>query len=280
MRIAAQQKKWFIIIGGSALLLLGIVLAIGLSKREGILRQAVAKIQNKLKKDYQIDFSIGSYRFDGLTSVVFDRVALVPEQRDALATIRQLGVSVRVLPLLWGEVRIGNLEVADGRVMFVKGDSTSNYDFLFRKQKQDTVLVERPSERNFAEWTERIANQVFSQIPKDLKLQNFEIAYADSRIKQKIRIPEATIDGGNFETTLFLNEHDAEWVLQGYVDGDRQKLRVEASSKEKGAEVPFLAGKYGLKVSFDRIVFDLHHIKRVGNDLLNIDGEMEYHNLV
>ena len=164
--------------------------------------------------------------------------------------------------------------------MFVKGDSTSNYDFLFRKQKQDTVLVERPSERNFAEWTERIANQVFSQIPKDLKLQNFEIAYADSRIKQKIRIPEATIDGGNFETTLFLNEHDAEWVLQGYVDGDRQKLRVEASSKEKGAEVPFLAGKYGLKVSFDRIVFDLHHIKRVGNDLLNIDGEMEYHNLV
>src|SRR5690606_1053857 len=80
--------------------------------------------------------------------------------------------------------------------------------------------------------------------------------------------------------SLFLNDHDAEWILKGHVDGDDQQLRIEVSSKEKGVELPFLKNKYGLSVSFDKLIFDLHHIKRRAKDLLNIEGEMEYHNLL
>jgi hypothetical protein len=261
-------------------LLLGIVIVVGLSKREALLQQAVAKIQNRLKKDYQVDFNIESYRFNGLTAVAFDRVVLVPEERDTLATIRQVGVAVRLLPLLWGDVKIGKLDVTDGRVSFVKRDSTSNYDFLFRRKQRDTVLVEQPSQRNFAEWTEKIAKRVFAEIPSNLNMSNFEIAYADSTITQKVRIPEALIRGGDFEASLFLNEHEAEWMLKGELDGRRQKLRIEVFSKESGVELPFLRSKYGLKVSFDKVVFDLQHIKRTQSNLLNVDGEMEYHNLV
>lgn len=280
IRISTQQKKWLIIISSSVLLLLGIGLAVGLAKREGLLRQALTKAQSKLKKDYQLDFHVGSYSFNGLTSVVFDRVTVVPEKRDTLAQIQKLGVAIRIWPLLWGEVKIGNMDIVDGRVSFVKGDSTSNYDFLFRKKQRDTVLVEKPSERNFAEWTERITKQVFERIPKNLRIADFQVAYSDSSTIQRIRVPEAVISGGDFEASLFLNEHDAEWVLNGAVDGDRQKLRVEVSSKDSAVMLPVLPNKYGLKVSFDKIVFDLQQVKRIQGDMLRIDGEMEYHNLV
>lgn len=280
MRVSPQQKKGIIIIGGSILLLLGIGLAVSLTKREGMLDNAVSRVQSKLKKDYQIDFAVDNYRFSGLTSVAFDQVSLVPEDRDTLASIRQLEVSVRLLPLLFGEVKIGDLEMQRTRVALVKGDTLSNYDFLFRKKQRDTITIEEPSKRDFADWTEKIAKQVFAQIPQNLRIQDMEISYADSSINQKVRIPEATINDGDFKTSLFLNEQDAEWLLEGHVDGGKQQLRVEVSSKEKGTNLPFLPSKYGLKISFDRIVLDLHHIKRVQSDLLNIDGEMEYHNLV
>ena len=259
---------------------LGIGVAVGLSKREGILKDGIAKVQQKLKKDYQIDLIIDKYGFGGLTNVVIEGVAVVPEQRDTLAQIHKLSVSIRLLPLLWGDIRIGNLDMNNGRVSFVKGDSTSNYDFLFRKKANDSTIVEQPSEKNFAEWTEKLAKKFFSVIPKNLSVQDFEVSYRDARNAQKIRIPEAVINGGDFETSLFLNEHDAEWLLKGYVDGDDQKLRIEISSKEKGTELPFLKSKYGLRISFDKVVFDLHHIKRAAKNLLNIEGEVEYHNLL
>src|SRR5690606_19083648 len=132
------------------------------------------------------------------------------------------------------------------------------------------VAIEEPSKRNFADWTESMAKRVFAQIPENLRIKDVEVSYRDSSTNQKIRIPEAVIDDGDFETSLFLNEHDAEWILKGFVHGHKQQLRVEVSSKEKGTIMPFLPNKYGLKVSFDKMVFDLQHIKRIQSDLLNI----------
>ncbi len=280
MKITGKQKIVLIVVLGIFVLLLGVGFAVGLSKRGEIFKRTLAKVQHQLKADYQVDLHIGKYGFDGLTTVFFDEVTVIPEQRDTLADMQRLVIGIRLLPLLWGDIKIGNLEVTAGKVSFVKADSISNYDFLFRKKDKDTTTLEKPSERNFAAWTEKIANQVFSKIPRNLKMQDVEVSYRDKSGSQKVRIPEAIMSGGDFETSLFLNDHDAEWVLKGHVDGDDQRLRVEVSSKEKGTELPFLKNKYGLSVSFDKVVFDLHHIKRMAKDLLSVQGEMEYHNLL
>ncbi len=280
MKMTVKQKKVLILILGALVVLLGIGFAVAMSKRGKILRSTMVKVEHKLKKEYHIDLHVARYGFDGLTTVVFEDMSVVPEHRDTLAKMQRLAVSVRILPLLWGEVKIGDLNITAGSVSFVKGDSVSNYDFLFRKKDKDSVRIEQPSEKNFAEWTERLVKQFFSFVPEDLKVQDFEVSYSDKGGTQKIRVPEAVVDGGDFETSLFLNEHDAEWILKGYVDGDRQRLRAEISAREKGTELPFLRRKYGLKVSFDKVVFDLHHVKRLAKDLLSLEGEVEAYNLL
>src|SRR5690606_11361112 len=210
MKITAKQKKALIVVSGMLVILLGVGFAIGVSKRGEMLERTMAKDQQKLKADYLVDLHIAKYGFDGLTTVFLDQVTVVPEQRDTLADIQRLVVGVRLLPLLWGEIKIGNLEVSVGKVSFVKADSTSNYDFLFRKKEKDPTLVEKPSEKNFATWTEKLAKEVFSKIPRNLNMQSVEVSYRDKNGVQKIRIPGAVMDGGNFETSLFLNDHDAE----------------------------------------------------------------------
>ena len=279
MKLSSQQKKWSYIIIGVVIVLLGGAFAYGMSVREGYLEKAVQKVQSKLEKDYQIEFDVKQYRFEGLTKVVFDDVTLIPNQRDTLAVMEHLGVSVRILPLLIGDIRIGSFELDNGKISFVKGDSTSNYDFLFKKKDADSSKVEQPYERNFAELAERVAKQIFSKVPDNLHINNFELSYRDENIQQKVRVPEAIIDNGDFETSLFLNNNDAEWMLKGFVDADEQRMKVEVSSKEKNTLLPFIKGKYGLGVSFDKLVFDLKGIKRIKKDLLHVDGNFSYENL-
>ncbi|MDR2282105.1 MAG: transglycosylase domain-containing protein [Sphingobacterium sp.] len=280
MRFSVSRKKWLLIALGVLIVVIGGAFAFAMSKREGYLDAAVGRAQAKLKKDYQIDFKVDSYRFDGLATVVFDGVTVVPTGRDTLAAMDHLGVSIRIWPLLFGDVKIGRFDLDHGKVSFVKRDTLSNYDFLFRKKEKDSTAIEEPNERNFAEWAQRLAKQIFSKVPSNMRMNDFEISYRDSLLHQRIRVPQAIIDDGDFETSLFLNDHDAEWRLKGYVDGDRQKLKVEVSSKEKNTELPFLRGKYGLGVSFDRLVFDLTGVRKVEKDLLHVTGAVEYDNLV
>lgn len=280
MQFLASRKKWIIIVLGSLIVLIGGAFAFAMSKRDSYLSTAVEKAQVKLKKDYQIDFKVNSYRFDGLATVVFDGVSIVPTGRDTLATMDHLGVGIRIWPLLFGDVKIGRFDLDNGKISFVKRDTLSNYDFLFRKKEKDSTAIEQPNERNFAEWAQRLAKQVFSKVPNNMRMNDFEISYRDSLLYQRIRVPQAIIDDGDFETSLFLNDHDAEWRLKGYVNGDSQKLRVEVSSKEKNTELPFLRGKYGLGISFDKMVFDLTGIRKMEKDLLHVNGAVEYENLV
>jgi len=280
MRISSRQKKG-IIIGISALFVLLVsAFAIGMSKREALLDKAVSKVTEKLRVDHDIDFKVAHYKFDGLTTVVFDSVVVIPHQRDTLAVMDQLGVQIRLFPLLFGNVKIADLHVENGKVSFVKQDSISNYDFLFKKKGKDSIETEPVDDRNFALWAEKLAKQVFSKVPNNMTMHNFEISYKDSLLAQKVRVPEAIIDDGDFETSLFLNENEAEWILKGNVDGDNQTIRLEVSSKQKNTELPFIKGKYGLAVSFDRLIFDLSSIKRRGQGLLEVNGSFEYENLI
>ena len=279
MKLSFRQKKLAFIIIGVVFLLLGSAFIYGMSVRHDYLKRAVEKVQTKLKNEQNVNFLVNSYHFDGLTKVVFDEVLIVPDDRDTLASMDRLGVGIRILPLLMGEVKIGDLSLVNGKVSFVKGDSTSNYDFLFNKNNKDSVKNEQPNERNFAAYAEKLAKTIFSKVPQDMHMHNFEISYKDKNINQRIRIPEAIIDNGDFETNLYLNDHDAEWILKGTVDGDDQRLKVEVSSKEKNVELPFLRSKYGLGVSFDKLIFDLTGVKRVKKDLLHVDGAFSYENL-
>src|SRR5690606_19026885 len=127
--------------------------------------------------------------------------------------------------------------------------------------------------------TRRSSDLVFFKIPRNMELENFQLSYQDDSVHQRIRLPEAVVDGGDFETSLFLNDHDAQWNLSGRVNPDKQQLRVEVSSEEKNVELPFLRRKFGLTVSFDKIMFDLAQVNRAAKDSLTLAGKWSFDNL-
>jgi len=274
-----RRNKWFLIGSVSILLLLGIGFAVGMSKRQGYLDNAMEKVKAKLKQDYNINFSVTDYYFSGLRTVEFKNVLVVPEERDTLAVMETFSVSVRLMPLLVGDVEIGAIGVENGTLSFVKRDSLSNYDFLFRKRSQPKVEEPKAESKGFADLAERLSNQFFSIVPDDLDLKNFVLSYKDDKISQRVHVPEAVMNSGKFESSILLNDHEAEWLLSGKVHAGSQRMRVEVSSKEADAELPFLRSKYGLAVSFDKLVFDLQDVTKIKKTLLEVKGKFAYENL-
>lgn len=272
------KKKWFLIGSGAIIAILMIGLFWGLSVRGKMLDQAVVKVKNKLKEDYQLDLRIGRYDFAGLTTVEFQKVRLVPDSADQLAAIDKFKVSIKLFPLISGTIKIGSLEMENADISLVKADSTSNYDFLFKKKATDSTQVDSSS-RTLAETVDRLIKQVFLKVPSDLSLNNVNLSYQDSSGKQIVRIPVGEINNGDYDVDVFLNEQDAKWNFSGEVDPDRQTLSVKITSDNKDAELPFLRKKFGLRVSFDELSFRLDDVSRKGKDVLEVLGGWSTKNL-
>ncbi|MVZ65601.1 penicillin-binding protein [Sphingobacterium sp. DK4209] len=272
------KKRWFLISSGSIIAILMIGLFWGLSVRGKMLDQAVVKVKKNLKEDYQLDLRIGSYDFAGLTTVEFQKVRVVPDSADQLAAMDKFKVSIKLFPLISGTIKIGSLEMENADISLVKEDSTSNYDFLFRKKANDSTKVDSSS-RTLAETVDGLIKQVFLKVPSDLSLNNVNLSYQDSSGRQIVRIPVGEINNGDYDVDVFLNEQDAKWNFSGEVDPDRQTLSVKITSDNKDAELPFLRKKFGLRVSFDELSFHLDDVSRKGKDVLEVLGGWSTKNL-
>jgi len=112
---------------------------IAYSKREALLQKAIDKAKAKAKRDYNLDVKIGSAHFTGMSTVSFSDITIVPEQRDSLLNIKNLVVSVKLLPLVVGDIKLADVVLQDGFIKLTNIKGVKNFDFLFKKKKDTTA---------------------------------------------------------------------------------------------------------------------------------------------
>src|SRR6476659_7159592 len=134
-----KYKKSLLIVLISIISLFLIGGTVAYFKREALLKKAIAKAINLAKSKYNLNVKIASYGFSGLSTVHFQNISIIPEKRDSLARIDDVTGGVKLFPLIFGKVKIAELGVDNALLSFVKKDSLSNYDFLFKKDSKDTV---------------------------------------------------------------------------------------------------------------------------------------------
>lgn len=128
IRIAGITFLCLFIIG----LIAGII---AFSKREKLLRSAISKATAKAKRDYNLDVKIGSAHFSGLSTVSFSGITVVPENRDSLVSISNFEVSVKLWPLLFGNMKLASVKLDNGVLNLSNVKGVKNFDFLFKRKK-------------------------------------------------------------------------------------------------------------------------------------------------
>lgn len=252
--------------------------AIAYSKREALLNKMVAKAINKAEKDYGLDVKIGEYGFKGLSSVHMNQVSVVPKDRDTLTTISDITVGVKIFPLLFGDVKLSEVAIKDGKLNVVMRDTLTNIDFILKRKKKDSTTTK--SKVDLSEIASNLLNQVFYKIPDDMEISNFMMQLNDNDTAfVKFLTTTATIDGGELKSTIKVNDTAAVWHVNGELDPGDKQLDVMLFADGKKVELPYLENKLHTKIKFDTVRTQMKDARFSGGDY-KISGSWAIKNLL
>jgi hypothetical protein len=233
------------------------------SKREILLQKAIGKAKAKAKKEYNLDVKIGSARFTGLGTVAFSDITVVPEQRDSLLSIKKFEVSVKLMPLVMGEVQLSDVTLEDGHLNLTSRNHVRNFDFLFKKKKDTT---EQKSKVDLSQLANNLVNQVLYKIPENLDLKNFLITFVDDSNRVTLNTPVATIKDGNLSSTINVNNGEATWHVAGRMRASDKDIDVKLYADHQKVELPIIEKKFHLKLNFDTIQTRLTKVEHSGGE--------------
>ncbi|WP_020598966.1 transglycosylase domain-containing protein [Spirosoma panaciterrae] len=255
---------------------------IAYSKRESLLQSTLERAIRKAKRDYKLNVHIGSAKFTGLSSVAFQDISVVPEDRDSLAHIQQVEVAVRFWPLLTGKIGLSGMLLDNGFIQVVKRDSLSNIDFLLHKKRDSTAVEESPRETSrktdLSEVAENLIDNILSKIPDDLNVNNLAFRVMDNNDTLNLLTKTAVIQDEEVRSTILLNGNEATWHLAGTADPADREYNLALYADGKPIEIPYIQKKYNLKVQVDTLRAELHDVDRSGSEF-RMEGAGSVRNL-
>jgi hypothetical protein len=262
------NPKYIRIAGITAAIIVVIILIggyIAYSKREVLLQKAIYKAKAKARKDYNLDVKIGSARFTGLSTVAFTDIAVVPYQRDSLFTVKTFDVSVKILPLIFGNIALGDVVLQNGHLNLTNKNGVKNFDFLFKKKRDSTKTGNKV---DLAELSNNLINDVLYKIPDNLSLSNFLISFTDDTTHLSALAQKAIIKDGQLMSTIKVDDGTtpSTWHFAGIMHPSDKDIDVRLYADGKKVELPIIEKKFKLKLNFDTLTTKLTKVKNSGGE--------------
>ncbi|RZK75467.1 MAG: penicillin-binding protein, partial [Pedobacter sp.] len=255
-----------------------IVGIIAYNKREILLQRMIAKATSKADKSFNLDVKIGEAGFSGLSTVTMKNITVVPKDRDTLTTIKDLTVGVKLFPLIFGNVKLSQVILNTGKINIVFKDSLSNLDFILKRKKKDSSTTK--SKVDLGELAHNLLNQFLYKIPDNMEIKELMLKINDNdTAKLSFLTTTATIDGGDLNSTILVNESAAVWHLNGHVNPGKKQLDVKLFADGKKVELPYLNNKLRAKFSFDTVRTEMKNADYQGDDFM-IAGSWSVSNLL
>jgi hypothetical protein len=263
---------------GIFLLLLIIGGVIAYTKREALLTKMMAKAIAKAENDYGLDVKIAEYGFNGLSTVHMKNISVVPKDRDTLTTINDMTIGVKLFPLIFGDVKLSEINLNVGKLNVVFRDSLSNLDFILKRKKKDST--ENKTKTGLADLAHNLLNQVLYKIPDNMKITDFLLNVNDNdTAKLSFLTTKATIDDGDLNSTILVNGTESTWHINGTVKPGKKQLDIMLFADNKKVELPYLDRKLRAKLSFDTVRTEMKNAEFSGDDF-KISGSWSIKNLL
>jgi hypothetical protein len=263
-----------VIISFIILLLIGGYIAY--TKREALLQKAITRAKEKAKKDYNLNVNIGSAHFTGLSTVSLSDITVVPDQRDSLLTIKKFELSIKIIPLIFGNIKLADVVLDNGHLNLTDLKGVKNFDFLFKKKKDTT---EKKQRADLSVLANNLIKQVLYKIPDDLDLKDLLITFKNDSSGIKLLAQTAIIKGGKLSSTIKVDDGAATWHFAGKMHPSDKDIDVSLYADGKKVEIPMIEKRYRLKVNFDTVTTRLQKVEN-SDGVTKIYGSWSVRNLL
>lgn len=251
---------------GLGVSVLFIILVILFCCRNILVRQYASKKIEAISKRHQLSVYYNDIRMSGLNGIRIDNLCVIPQGGDTLLYARSLQVTLNPGSLLLLKTDIEKVESESLSLQFIKRDSVSNFDFLYKMapaSKQPVTVVSR----DYSAKMNKTLSLLFRLLPSNADMQNLHVLYQNKDYHLTITIPRFHIKDNRFDTEIFSTENGvlSHWVTQGSLHDDKRQIEASLYSKnEQKIALPFLEYRWGASVRFDTLAFEFKEIPSSG----------------
>lgn len=269
-RIGQKTKIGILVVAG---LIVVAVIAIYLCKDSLLNHYAKGKF-DKLEKEYGLRITYDRLHMPGINEVEIEHLTVVPHERDTLLTLRSSKVKLCLWEMLWLNAEMKRVTTDGLHLSFVKKDSLSNYDFLFKKEQKKDDQEDR---KDYASKVSHLLKLLFGSLPDNGDMKDFVLSHRKDTVYTEVQVPMLHIEENRFETEINVKEGSVvrQWISRGRVHSGEKTVEAELYSKNPGKVLlPYLNKYYGAQVAFDTLSYRLTETKRGGEVTLNGKAEV------
>lgn len=240
------------------------------------IRQYVNQKLEVIEKQRQLSIHYSKIGLYGIRTLRLEGLSVVPAHSDTFLHAGVIEVKLNLKSLLLLKASIENVTADNLHVHFIKKDSTSNFDFLYRHSPNATPGTAKPErERNYANRTEQTLNLLFKLLPENASVRNLCVSYSNKGDELQIEVPSLIVEDNQFATSIQSTENGkrSEWLCEGVLLDDEQRIEARLHAKENTKiSLPFLEYRWGASVQFDTLLFELEGEKE-RDDIKTVRGK-------
>ncbi len=240
--------------------------------RNQLLGKAISKVSEKMKTEYNSDFSIKEATFDSFSGVTMREIHLVPANGDTLLRIRDLKTDINFWRLFAGDVQLGTLYIKNGFVNLFDNENGQNYAaFIKSSPKPATASREKT---NIARRTYKLLNNALNLIPTDMHVENVTLRVDNKGRKASLALHELLLANKKLESTMAIKagSFSQNWRISGFADPRKKKTDLRFFNQDSGQiRLPYIDERYNVEAAFDSIRLSVSKIGMTGGEL-HVDG--------
>jgi len=242
--------------------------------RDTLLNYYAKEKIDKLEKEYGLKITYARLHMPGISEVDIETFVVVPNDRDTLLNLRSAEVNLSFWKMLAMKVEAKKITTDGLHISFVKKDSISNYDFLFKKNKKQETKEDK---KDYARKVSDVLDMLFGFMPENGNLTDLILSYRRDALYTEVKVPVLHIQDNRFITELIVKEDNvtSHWMSRGRLHSGEKTVEAELYSKYHGKVIlPYLNKHYGAQVAFDTLAYSLTKTE-TGGGKIALSGKAE-----
>ncbi len=233
--------------------------------RGPLLRYFVANRVTGVEAKYGLNIDYQKLRFSGLSGIKLSSLSVVPSSQksvtDTLLSVDYLEARLSFFKLLFFKTDLKELNADNIKISFVKRDSLSNFDFLFKSAQKSTKQQSVDSSNvNYARVTDRMFSLLLKVLPSQADIQKLKVSYTKDSYNLEVNLPAFKIVDNKFSVVISADENRSVSVMaaDGILDDSERKISARLFARENHKfSVPFLKYRWGADLQFDTLAFEI-----------------------
>lgn len=245
--------------------------------RNTFLHWAIEKAAIKFNKTYKGELHVNEASFSGLSSILLHNISVTVPGKDTLLAIASAEATIKVLPLLIGNIRIDEVYIDSTTVRIFKSAQRDNISFLLksRKKKEDDASKQAQSKIDIGNLAYQFVKTIFDVIPSQVQVLRTSIALERDTAFFVSTIDTLAFNDGLFHCNIKTTESKGSsfFMVRGEVDKSERTLHFSMFPKKMKEAVifPVLKSFLNLSFSFDTLYVALNETN-YDNDVLTLNG--------